>query len=106
MIPSFYQIKTVTGDAVTAQIPNPSRTAHACTHEEFIKTGVTPSPVTQRKWTVSENPPRTCACVRVIFLIFYCSSVTLNLKERGGKRCLLLGKEKAPFGIKEGISKA
>ena len=54
MIQSFYQTKTVTGDAVTAQIPNPSRTAHACTHEEFIKTGVTPSPVTQRKWTMTD----------------------------------------------------
>ena len=49
MIQSFYQTRTVTDDTMTAQIPNPSRTAHACTHEEFIKTGVTPSPVTERE---------------------------------------------------------
>ena len=45
MIQSFYQTKTVTDDAVTAQIPNSSRT---CTHVRitFQNIGVTPSSVT------------------------------------------------------------
>ena len=48
MIQSFYQTRTVTDDAVTAQIPNSSRT---CTHVRitFQNIGVTPSSVTKRE---------------------------------------------------------
>ena len=95
MIQSFYQTRTVTDDTMTAQIPNPSRTAHACTHEEFIKTGVTPSSVTQRKWTMTDLTHLTdyfqkdscghaCTCTREKFTCYCVKSVkSVKCHKRG-----------------------